>query len=90
MNNNPAIYEGRIVSKKNFRAFVYSPNGTKKLVESWDEFQKHMETGLWFVNAEAACCASIKPTEPEPLIVPEKPKTNTKKKAADDFLSKTR
>lgn len=48
MEDSPAIYNGRIVSKGSFRTFIYAPCGKKKLVESWDQFQKHMETGVWF------------------------------------------
>ncbi len=44
------MYLGRIVSKENFRAYIYSPDGSQKLVESWDEYEKHMETGLWLAS----------------------------------------
>ncbi len=52
MEGKPAIYLGRIVSKKHFRAFVYGTNGEQKLVESWDEFEKAMESGIWFASKE--------------------------------------
>lgn len=48
MEGIPATYLGRIVSKEHFRVFIYSATGARKLVESWDEFEAHMETGLWF------------------------------------------
>jgi len=54
MKGTPAIYLGRIVSKENFRTFVYSPYGSKKLVESWDEFEKEMASGLWFSTKKDA------------------------------------
>ena len=54
MEGTPAIYLGRIVSKKYFRTFVYAPDGSKKLVESWDDYEKHMESGLWFSTKEDA------------------------------------
>lgn len=50
MEGIPAEYLGRIVSKENFRVFIYSSNGTTKLVNSWDEYERHMETGLWFAS----------------------------------------
>jgi len=42
------IYQGRAVPEDNFRAYVYAANGDKKLVNSWREFEKHIQTGLWF------------------------------------------
>ena len=54
MKGVPAIYLGQIVDKKHFRTFVYSMDGSKKLVESWDEYEQHMESGLWFSTQEDA------------------------------------
>lgn len=54
MKGVPAIYLGQIVDKKYFRTFVYNMDGCKKLVESWDEYERHMETGLWFATQEDA------------------------------------
>lgn len=54
MKETPAIYQGRIVSKNNFRAYIYASDGSQKLVESWDEYERHMETGLWFSLKEDA------------------------------------
>jgi hypothetical protein len=54
MKGIPAIYLGQIVDKKHFRTFVYSMDGSKKLVESWDQYEKHMESGLWFSTQEDA------------------------------------
>jgi hypothetical protein len=54
MKGVPAIYLGQIVDKKFFRTFVYSMDGSKKLVESWDEYERHMESGLWFSTQEDA------------------------------------
>lgn len=59
MKDAPAIYLGRIVDKKHFRTFIYSPIGDSKIVESWDEYEKHMATGLWFSTREEA----IKPVK---------------------------
>lgn len=54
MEGVPAVYLGRLVSKENFRAFVYAIDGGQRLVESWEEFEQHMETGLWFSTKEDA------------------------------------
>lgn len=50
MDGATAIYLGRIVDKKHFRVFIYSSDGQKKLVSSWDDFENHMQTGLWFAS----------------------------------------
>lgn len=54
MKGEPARYLGRIVSKEHFRAFIYGADGQKKLVESWDSFEAHMQTGLWFASKHDA------------------------------------
>ena len=54
MKGVPAVYLGRIVEKEHFRTFVYAPDGKQKLVESWDEFERCMESGLWFSTKEDA------------------------------------
>ena len=54
MKGTPAIYLGKIVSKKHFRAYVYASNGQKKLVESWEEFEASMQSGIWFANTDDA------------------------------------
>jgi hypothetical protein len=59
MEGTPAIYLGRLVSKNNFRAFIYGADGTQRLVESWKEFEAHMQTGLWFATAEEVKPKSI-------------------------------
>jgi len=64
MEGIPALYLGKIVSKQNFRAFIYGPNESKKLVNSWDEYEAHMSSGLWFATKDEAN---------KPLVV-EKPK----------------
>lgn len=72
MKGTPAIYLGRIVDKENFRAFIYGPNGEKKLVESWDEFEANMQSGVWF--------ATIHDAEASKVTVKEKSKPRTKQK----------
>lgn len=46
------IYLGKVVPKEGFRVFIYSPTEREKLVESWDDFEAHMATGLWFATQE--------------------------------------
>lgn len=54
MHGLPAVYCGRLVEKDTFRVFIYNANLEKKLIESWDVFVAHMETGLWFSTSKAA------------------------------------
>lgn len=78
MKGTPAIYLGRIINKENFRAFIYGPNGQRRLVESWDEFEANMQSGVWFATQEEAN-ESISPSkEEEPVQADEKPKSNRK------------
>lgn len=84
MKGISSIYLGRHVSKENFRAFIYGPNGSQKLVNSWDEFERDMASGTWF--------ATIEETKVE---VKEKPKRVRKEvvkgvlgEIQDDFLPK--
>ncbi len=84
MKGIPAVYLGRLVSKENFRAFVYAPGGSKKLVESWDEFEKHMETGLWFATKVDALCRV--PVEKPKRTRKEMPVIKEEATSVDDFL----
>lgn len=49
--NNPDVsqvmYQGRWVRKDHFRVFVYNEN-EQKLANSFDEYTKLIESGLWF------------------------------------------
>lgn len=74
MANTPAIYLGKVVSKDNFRVFIYSADGSSKLVESWDEYQECMQTGVWF--AEKSLNSN---EEPAVKRLQEKPKRQKKK-----------
>jgi len=40
-------YNGNKVSKEGFRTYIYTKNLEQKLVESWEEFESHVATGLW-------------------------------------------
>ncbi len=91
MDGVPASYKGRFVSKDSFRAFIYAPDGRQKLVESWKEFERHMETGLWFATrTECEVSKEIVPEKPKrgrskPLVVQEDSGVEVKD---DDFLPK--
>lgn len=53
------MYLGRPVDKAHFRAYIYGANGLEKLVNSWNEFQTHMQTGLWFATRHEACASVV-------------------------------
>jgi len=101
MKGIPAIYLGQIVDKKHFRTFVYSMDGSKKLVESWDEYENHMESGLWFSTQEDAKSrvpvkkpkrVRNKPVAAKPQELEEKddePLIEEELIRDDDFLPKT-
>lgn len=100
MEGVPAIYLGQIVDKKHFRTFVYGMGGAKKLVESWDEFESHMQSGLWFSTQEDAASripvekpkrvrkeAQVKPKEVQEQD--DEPLIEEELITDDDFLPKT-
>jgi len=43
-------YQGRWVSKNNFRVFVYGLEDKKKIVNSYDDYLKALESGDWFAS----------------------------------------
>lgn len=47
MNKETVVYQGRVIDKKNFRMFLYGANNEKKLVNSWDEYQEAIQSGVW-------------------------------------------
>lgn len=61
MDGVPATYLGRIVSKENFRTYVYAKGGAKRLVGSWDEFEDAMASGAWFATLEPEEVLTEKP-----------------------------
>ena len=71
MKGAPAVYLGKIVDKNHFRVFVYAVDGSQKLVESWDDFEHCMESGLWFATKEDA--SSRVPVEKPKRSSPKKP-----------------
>ena len=52
MDESEAMYMGRVIPKEGFRAFVYGKENRRRIVESWDEFMCHVETGEWFSSPE--------------------------------------
>ncbi len=70
MDGTPAIYLGRLVSKENFRAFIYAPDGSQRLVESWAEFEANMQSGVWFATAQDAKNSIAKVEEEKPKAKP--------------------
>lgn len=64
------MYNGRLVDKEHFRAFVYSID-EQRLAKSYDEYVRHIQTGVWFDS-------------PEKVIAPKKgkPKDDGNSKAA--------
>jgi hypothetical protein len=91
MDGIPAMYLGRIVPKEGFRTNIYAPNGSQKIVESWEEFESHMESGTWFASKEdaKACVVSIAPDIKVEREAMKKDKISGKKKD-EDFLPKAR
>lgn len=73
MDGVPAEYLGRFVSKENFRVFIYAASGEKKLVESWDDYQAHMSSGVWFAECLAPC-AIVQEEKPKRVRKPVKPR----------------
>jgi hypothetical protein len=41
-------YQNREVPKEGFRVYIYHPDGSRKLVNSWDEFTANVIDGDWF------------------------------------------
>ena len=80
MKGTPAIYLGRIVEKENFRAFVYAPDGSTRLVDSWDEFEACMQSGLWFATQKDA------QSRIEVAKVNDKPKTKPSRAKKVEFV----
>lgn len=48
LSSSDVIYNGKRINKSGFRTFIYGYDGEKKIVNNWNEYEKHMETGLWF------------------------------------------
>ena len=69
MNAEYVLYNGRMVSKEGFRVFVYGQEGAQKVVNSWDEYETAMATGLWFpTKDEAAAMIEKKETKEQEQV----------------------
>jgi hypothetical protein len=76
---NEVTYLGRTICCDDFRAWIYGKNDTTKLVNSWDEFQEHINSGKWYASKEDLERESApKPTEPVEVIV-VKPRTKKRR-----------
>jgi len=90
MKGVPATYLGRIISKDNFRAFIYNPNGQIRLVRSWEEFEANMQSGVWFAtqeDAEASKAQSEARSKPNP-VGKKKPRPKPKPKPKPQVAEK--
>lgn len=84
MNETKADYLGRIVDKKHFRAFIYAPNGDSKLVETWDDFEAQISTGVWFDTKDKAEESFVSDdVKKSKKGLPAKPKKSKKEEEVD-------
>lgn len=82
---NYVEYQGRMVKRHPFRAFIYSLDGKRKLVESYEDFQNALGSGLWFESLDAIKSlneSQITAKEVIDEIVEEKATSNSKHKSA--------
>jgi hypothetical protein len=61
MEGETVLYDGRIVPKQGFRVFIYGFDGQTKLVESWEEYQENISSGVWFSHADNPKLSKISP-----------------------------
>lgn len=52
MEGETVVYQGRIVPKSGFRVFIYDIDGNEKLVNTWDEYQDNISTGIWYAHKD--------------------------------------
>lgn len=48
MKDEFVIYNGQQVLKKHFRAFLYHPNGQRRVANDWQDFSDSIASGVWF------------------------------------------
>jgi FKBP-type peptidyl-prolyl cis-trans isomerase 2 len=82
-------YQDREVSKEGFRVFIYAKDGKQKLVNSWDEFIRNINTGEWFSTKVEAQYAKQE-EEKTQLFTIEELKESEKLAKADNFEVKRR
>lgn len=52
MEGKQVVYQGRNIATDGFRAFIYGIDGSKKLMNSWDDYEFHIAQGIWFSNLD--------------------------------------
>lgn len=73
---NQVTYLGRTICGDNFRTWMYGKNDEKKLVNSWKEYQEHINSGEWYSSKEDL----EKESTPEPIeVVVVKPRTKKRR-----------
>jgi hypothetical protein len=80
MQGQEVEYLGRLVSKEGFRAFIYGRDNLQKCVNSWDEFENQLATGLWFASVDEIPTEEDEPEEGGVLknLINPKPKGKRK------------
>jgi hypothetical protein len=69
-------YFGRTICTEDFRAWIYGKNETKKLVNSWNEYQENINSGEWYASKEDL----EKESTPETIeVVVIKPRTKKRR-----------
>lgn len=73
---NEVTYLGRTICCDDFRAWIYGKNNTKKLVNSWNEYQENINSGEWYASIEDL----EKESTAEPIeVVVVKPRTKKRR-----------
>lgn len=73
MEGEFVVYQGRNVPKDDFRVFVYGVNGAQKVVESWEEYQREISSGVWHSEKSKVAEKKAQPAQaaqPKPQTVP--------------------
>jgi hypothetical protein len=71
MDEGYVTYQNRAVPKEGFRAFIYAKNGSRMLVNSWDEFIKYVNSNEWFSTESEAKFAIQNENKPELFSIEE-------------------
>ena len=62
------LYDGRMVARDSFCAFVYGVNNKTKLVKSYTDYEAAISSGIWFENKD-----KIPKIEDNEIIQEDKP-----------------
>lgn len=71
MENGNVTYQNRSVPRNGFRVFIYAKNGDKKLVNSWEEFKRCIDSNEWFSTEAEAKYALQEENKPEMFSIDE-------------------